>query len=218
MLDARRFAVRDDDGDDVEPYVQVVGVVAGEVVVGDLTDAALLVGVHRRGGVGVVVGRAGLDLDEDKGLGGRFGPPATLKGDQVHLPGAALGRKDGTADIETIADSTGSARVKVSGGGGEPWIKGAWEMAEESVPVLRLDQFSLMALDFLKLDCEGYELFALQGAEETLKRCKPVVIVEQKPGRAQCHGLPERAAVEYLEGLGAKLRLEMAGDFILSWG
>jgi len=81
----------------------------------------------------------------------------------------------------------------------------------------RLDDFALESLDFLKLDCEGYELFALEGAEATLQRCRPVVIVEQKPGRAQRYGLRETQAVDYLQSLGATFRQAIAGDYILSW-
>ena len=83
--------------------------------------------------------------------------------------------------------------------------------------MVTLDSFDLQDVDFIKLDCEGYELFALRGAEETLKRCRPCVIVEQKPNRAQRFGLPQTGAVDYLQSLGAKLRAKMAGDYILSF-
>jgi hypothetical protein len=103
--------------------------------------------------------------------------------------------------METAPSSSGDTRVA----------------GEGDIPLERLDTFKLEDVDFIKLDCEGYELFALRGAEETLKRCRPCVIVEQKPGRGQRFGLAERGAVDYLQRLGAKLRKEMSGDFILSW-
>jgi FkbM family methyltransferase len=46
------------------------------------------------------------------------------------------------------------------------------------VPVLRLDDFALPALDLLMLDLEGFELFALKGAAQTVLRCRPVIAVE----------------------------------------
>jgi FkbM family methyltransferase len=113
----------------------------------------------------------------------------------------ALGEQPGSVSIRTAAESSGDS-----------WVDGAGE-----IPLKRLDDFDLREVDFIKLDCEGYELFALRGAEETLKRCRPCVIVEQKPGRAQKFNLAETAAVTYLEGLGARLRKAMSGDFILSW-
>lgn len=113
----------------------------------------------------------------------------------------ALGEAGGTVAIRTAADSSGDS-----------WVDG-----EGDIPLKRLDSFDLGDVDFIKLDCEGYELFALRGGEETLKRCRPCVIVEQKPGRAQKFGLGETDAVAYLQGLGAKLRKVMSGDYILSW-
>lgn len=72
-------------------------------------------------------------------------------------------------------------------------------------------------IDFIKLDCEGYELFALKGGEQLLRRSRPCIIVEQKPGRAQKYGLQQTEALDWLYGLGAELRREMSGDYILSW-
>lgn len=46
------------------------------------------------------------------------------------------------------------------------------------VPRLRLDALELPVLDLLYLDLEGYELYALNGAGETLRRCRPVIAVE----------------------------------------
>ena len=113
----------------------------------------------------------------------------------------ALGDREGRVSIHTAPTSSGDS-----------WVDG-----EGDIPLRKLDDFDLQDVDFIKLDCEGYELLALRGAEQTLLRCRPCVIVEQKPNRAQKFGLPETGAVDYLEILGAKLRREIAGDFILSW-
>lgn len=126
---------------------------------------------------------------------------ANVGKDQAFLYPVALGDKVGRVAIHTAPTSSGDS-----------WVEG-----EGDIALRRLDEYDLWKVDFVKLDCEGYELFALRGGEETLKRCKPCVIVEQKPGRAQKFGLPEIGAVEYLESLGAKLRRVMSGDYILSW-
>jgi FkbM family methyltransferase len=47
-----------------------------------------------------------------------------------------------------------------------------------NIPTLRIDDFNLPVCDLLCLDVEGYDLYALQGAVETLRRCRPVVSVE----------------------------------------
>lgn len=112
-----------------------------------------------------------------------------------------------------IGDREGMVSLHIGdGSSGDSWIDG-----EGAIAMKRLDDFTLTEVDFIKLDCEGYELFALRGGEETIKRCRPCIIVEQKPGRAQKFGLGETDAVDYLKSLGAVLRKVMAGDYILSW-
>jgi FkbM family methyltransferase len=46
------------------------------------------------------------------------------------------------------------------------------------LPMLELDNLCLPVVDLLYLDLEGYELFALWGAVETVLRCRPVIAVE----------------------------------------
>lgn len=51
-----------------------------------------------------------------------------------------------------------------------------------NIPVKTLDKafdsFQMDRVDFVKLDVEGYELFALEGAKEILNRFKPIVYLE----------------------------------------
>ena len=115
------------------------------------------------------------------------------------LHACALGDHEGSVRIETAASSSGDSRV---GGDGD-------------IPLRRLDSFSLQFVDFVKLDCEGYEYFALRGGEATIARDRPTIIVEQKPGRAQDFGLPELGAVEWLQSLGYRCVAKMSGDFVM---
>lgn len=43
-------------------------------------------------------------------------------------------------------------------------------------------------LDLLKLDIEGFEVRALRGAKETIKRCRPVLVVEVNEGALNRQG------------------------------
>jgi FkbM family methyltransferase len=47
-----------------------------------------------------------------------------------------------------------------------------------AIPTMRVDDLQLPTCDLVQLDLEGYELYALQGAVETLQRCRPVLCVE----------------------------------------
>ena len=44
-----------------------------------------------------------------------------------------------------------------------------------------LDSFKLDNVSFIKIDVEGAELLVLKGAEETIKRNKPVMLIEMNP-------------------------------------
>lgn len=117
----------------------------------------------------------------------------------VSLHACALGDHEGHVRIDTAPTSSGDSKV---GGDGD-------------IPLCRLDSFNLKDVDFIKLDCEGYEYFALKGGEETIKRDRPTIIVEQKPGRGQQFGLTETAAVDWLESLGYHRSEVLAGDYIM---
>lgn len=127
-------------------------------------------------------------------------------GGMVHLLPFACGAKEGLVALRS--DKIGSS-------GDTHIVEGAGATAElRTIDTIVGDKDRV---GFIKLDCEGYELFALHGAEQMLRRCRPVVCVEQKPGKAQAYGLPETGAVDWLIEMGARLRLELSGDFIMSW-
>lgn len=122
--------------------------------------------------------------------------------ENVTLYDCALGDHKGYVEMQTAPTSSGDTQIK-----GE---------VDEGIPLRMLDEFDLTEVDFIKLDCEGYEFHALKGGAEMIRRCLPVIIVEQKPGRAQRFGLPETGAVQWLEEtFGYRCAKEMSGDFIM---
>ena len=76
-----------------------------------------------------------------------------------------------------------------------------------------VDSFNYENVDFIKMDIEGYEFFGLLGAEETLKRCSPVVLIEQN-GLETKYGLQKKEAGKYLESLGYNLKAIANKDYI----
>jgi FkbM family methyltransferase len=121
--------------------------------------------------------------------------------DVCHLHECALGDRAGSVSMHTGPSSTG-----------DTWVKG-----EGDIPLRRLDDILPDAdnVDFIKLDCEGYELYALRGGENLIKRCKPVICVEQKPGRAEKFGLGQTDAVTYLQTLDYTVAAHKSGDYIM---
>lgn len=98
-------------------------------------------------------------------------------------------------------------RTKRSGG---RHIKGSG-----SIPTTTIDALQLSNLDFLKLDLEGHEAKALEGARETLTAFHPIVIIEHKPHLARRYGGPNDA-IDILHELGASL-LDKVGKDNIDW-
>jgi len=73
------------------------------------------------------------------------------------------------------------------------------------IPTLLIDDFNVQDCDLLHLDIEGFELFALKGAEETIKRCNPVIAVEWM-NHGEKYNAPDSAIELYLESLGYKAK------------
>lgn len=70
-----------------------------------------------------------------------------------------------------------------------------------SIPVETIDSWHLPSLGLLKLDVEGSEVAALRGAVETLRRCRPIVIYEDK-FLWKRYGEPRDAVVRVLQSAG----------------
>jgi len=84
-------------------------------------------------------------------------------------------RKRVTVHHCALADCTGSAVIRDQG-------QSAHIVAEyhsgEVVPVKSLDEFAFTDLGFLKIDAEGTERRIVEGAEQTIERCKPTMLIE----------------------------------------
>lgn len=48
----------------------------------------------------------------------------------------------------------------------------------ESIPITTLDRFGFARADMIKIDVEGMETDVLDGAGETIRRCRPVLFIE----------------------------------------
>ena len=84
------------------------------------------------------------------------------------------------------------------------------------VEMKKLDEFEFENLDFIKIDVEGYESNVVIGAEETLKKHKPIIIIEQKDHSIR-YGDDKFKALDLLKKFGAIIKEQVHSDFILSW-
>lgn len=118
----------------------------------------------------------------------------------ITLHAVALGKAPGSVSMNTEVGSSGNTTV---GGKGD-------------IPMIALDSLGLTDVDYMKLDCEGFEENVLRGAVQTLIHCKPVLMVEQKRDFASRFDLTPMGAVTFLQSLGYKVAAEISGDFILT--
>ena len=70
------------------------------------------------------------------------------------------------------------------------------------IPVKTIDSLNVADVSFIKIDVEGFELPVLMGARRTLKRCKPLVLVEQNGNEELHYGRVRNEASAFLEALG----------------
>ncbi|MFN3704670.1 MAG: FkbM family methyltransferase [Thermoflexales bacterium] len=77
------------------------------------------------------------------------------------------------------------------------------------VPMITLDEivheFGLQKVDLVKIDVEGMEGAVLRGAEETLSRFRPLLIIELDRSREEVWGDSPEAILTYLERMGYAL-------------
>ena len=84
------------------------------------------------------------------------------------------------------------------------------------VKMKMLDEFEFENLDFVKIDVEGYESNVVIGAENTFKKHKPIIIIEQKD-HSKRYGDSKYKALNILKKYGAIIIEQVHSDFILSW-
>jgi FkbM family methyltransferase len=122
----------------------------------------------------------------------------TLNAPKAEIIKVALGETEGQAELKTPTDNSGMAYLQEGSG----------------VPIKTLDSYGFNDIDFIKIDCEGYEFPIVKGASQTLKRCRPVVIVEQKLHKSHTNWWSKTAAVEYMVNV---LNYRVVGRVLQDW-
>jgi hypothetical protein len=133
----------------------------------------------------------------------------------VHLHRLALSDFSGKMNM-TVPDRKNQGCNYLGGAGGD------------EVEVTTLDAFCekerLIRVDLVKIDVEGSELALLKGAEQTIRRFRPVLMIEVNPSTLQRVGYESRDLIEaigrygyhmhYAGRLGLKLleRLPVHGE------
>ena len=128
-----------------------------------------------------------------------------VKGDNFEVRPIALGDQDTMGTMIITEDNSGHSHL-------DPNTMGAGD-----VQVVRLDNLNLHNINYIKIDCEGYEYRILQGAEQTIRRCRPVIVIEQKPHDAYSKQYGQFAAVALLQEWGMIKLDQVRDDWIMGW-
>jgi FkbM family methyltransferase len=117
----------------------------------------------------------------------------------------ALGDQRTTATMVITEGNTGHTHINpdsIGSGNTEVW---------------RLDDLDLDVVDYIKMDCEGFEYRVIQGAKDTIQRCRPVLVVEQKPHEMYAKDYGQFAAIGLLEAWGMTQLDRVKDDWIMGW-
>jgi FkbM family methyltransferase len=83
-----------------------------------------------------------------------------------------------------------------------------------NIPTMRIDDMHLPSCDLIQLDIEGYELFALQGAQRTIEQYHPVIMIEWYEPWAERYGTNQKMRDEFFNNIGYKKVLVKDNDII----
>jgi FkbM family methyltransferase len=116
----------------------------------------------------------------------------------VRIYNLALGEGDGTGSMDHI----------------DPGNIGAHQIKDgDDFRIVSIDSFNFADVDFLQLDVEGFEHFAIQGALSTIQRSWPVICLELK-GIGERYGHPDADTIALLESIGYTIHSRIHRDIV----
>lgn len=125
--------------------------------------------------------------------------------DNKTIMNVALGNEDGVCSLFNPNKSTGgNTKVDIN------------FIPEMSISMHKLDTYNFRDISYMKIDVEGFELFVLEGAKNTILNNKPVITIEQKSG-TDLYGIDRYAASKFLGELGMKKLGQVSDDHIFGW-
>lgn len=116
----------------------------------------------------------------------------------------ALGAEDTQVNMIVTAENTGHTHVDTA------------TVGQGNIPMRRLDSLNMPTLDYVKIDCEGYENFILDGAKQTLLRDRPIIVIEDKRHQDVGHEQTQGAVNKLLDWGGVVLA-QVKNDVIIGW-
>lgn len=110
---------------------------------------------------------------------------------------SAISERSGTASSQQVkAANTGKNRIVAD---------------EGTTPMVSIDEFvatrDLKRLDFLKADIEGFEVKLLRGAEKSIRRFRPIMLIELNPESLNDAGTSASEMLDLLRSFGYSVQV-----------
>ena len=99
-----------------------------------------------------------------------------IKIKNVNSYNIALSNKSGSVDLLVPKGSKGFSNQ----GASLSSIKVQGEHKRISIEAKCLDEYNFLDVDFIKIDVEGHEHEVIEGAQETIKKFKPTMVIEME--------------------------------------
>jgi len=126
-----------------------------------------------------------------------------LQVSNVVIYGFALGARAGYCSLAgPVGKNTGDVRYRAS---------------EEGIPVKTLDGLGLKEVGLIKIDVQGDECGVLSGAVETIRRDRPVVVVEEHAGCLKAAGHAPDAVSAFIAKIGMTVFERIGKDLVCGW-
>jgi len=125
-----------------------------------------------------------------------------------------VSNKEGEAHFSINSDTESNQETNqiVSKG----FQKKRWNV--ETIKTVTLDQMNLDQMDFLKIDVEGHEKYVVEGAEQTIKKYKPIIVLEvsfEKKVYDKKISQDHKKALDILLNWGYNIDMKTVHDYVL---
>lgn len=127
-----------------------------------------------------------------------------VNADNLTVHASALGDTEGKITMIVTPGNTGHTHVDPNSKDGD-------------IPIIRLDSLTFDSVDYIKVDCEGFEFRVLKGAQHTIIKHRPIVVVEQKPHDTYSKEYGQYAAIDLLKSYGMRQLDQVKDDYIMGW-
>lgn len=153
-----------------------------------------------------------------KALAAQFEQVVTFEPDEANYAALYENTKD-VPNILRVHAGLGLYNARAGIDHIDPSNIGAHQIAPEgdAFEIVPLDQYGYEDVDFLQLDVEGFEHFAVMGAEQTIRASWPVICLELK-GLGKRYGVEDEDTVEFLRAMGYSMRNRVHRDVIFTKG